>query len=177
MLSALLVLATALTGCAGASTVPASPTSASQNISRQDTSSEPSVTLQPTASPDHPTAALATDHTAASSEIPAPGSATRPPSTPATPTQRPTLHVPTVITPAHSIIPTPAPKPIPAGSTGAQSRWIGPYECQGDDVTYTAPPVSLEDTWIIEPMGKLHGSHVTPTDHTYIRHNQLTPFR
>ena len=53
---------------------------------------------------------------------------------------------------------------------------MGPAECQGGDVTYTAPPVSLDDTWIIEPMGKLHGGHVTPTDHTYIRHTQWNAF-
>ena len=78
------------------------------------------------------------------------------------------------------MVPTPAPTPNQVGDTGPapgpQSRWIGPAQCQGDDVTYTAPPVSLEDTWIIEPMGKLHGGHVTPTDHTYIRHTQMTEF-
>ena len=43
-------------------------------------------------------------------------------------------------------------------------------------MTYTAPPVGLDDTLIIEPMGKLHGGHVTPTDHTYIRHTKMTEF-
>ena len=43
-------------------------------------------------------------------------------------------------------------------------------------MAYTYPPVRLEDIRIIEPMGKLHGSHVTPTDHTYIGHNQITVF-
>ena len=43
-------------------------------------------------------------------------------------------------------------------------------------MTYTAPPLDLDDTWFIEPMGKLHGSHVTPTDHTYIRHTQMAAF-
>ncbi|PKB65531.1 MAG: hypothetical protein BZY80_00145 [SAR202 cluster bacterium Io17-Chloro-G2] len=41
-------------------------------------------------------------------------------------------------------------------------------------MAYTAPPVRLEDIRLIEPMGKLHGSHVTPTDHTYIGHNQTS---
>lgn len=35
-------------------------------------------------------------------------------------------------------------------------------------MTFTSPPIALDDVWYIEPQGKLHGSHVTPTDHTYV---------
>ena len=37
--------------------------------------------------------------------------------------------------------------------------------------------MDLDNIRLIEPMGKLHGSHVTPTDHTYIRHTKLPEFR
>ena len=78
------------------------------------------------------------------------------------------------------MIPAASPTPSRVGSAdpapGPQFRWTGPAECQGGDVTYTSPPVRLEDISIIEPMGKLHGGHVTPTDHTYIRHTQMAEF-
>ena len=38
-------------------------------------------------------------------------------------------------------------------------------------MTFTSPPMALDEIWFIEPQGKLHGSHVTPTDHTYVNHN------
>ena len=36
--------------------------------------------------------------------------------------------------------------------------------------------MDLDAIWFIEPMGKLHGSHVTPTDHTYINHAKRPDF-
>ena len=37
--------------------------------------------------------------------------------------------------------------------------------------------MAVHEIQVIEPQGKLHGSHVTPTDHTYIRHTKLPEFQ
>ena len=46
----------------------------------------------------------------------------------------------------------------------------------GEDASFTVSPVDLDAIWFIEPMGKLHGGHVTPTDHTYINHVKREEF-
>ena len=38
---------------------------------------------------------------------------------------------------------------------------------------FTGGPDNL---WYITPQGKLHGSHVNPTDHTYFVHNKLRDY-
>ncbi len=43
-------------------------------------------------------------------------------------------------------------------------------------MTFSSPPMALDDIWYIEPQGRLHGSHVTPTDHTYVNHSQRLEF-
>jgi hypothetical protein len=37
--------------------------------------------------------------------------------------------------------------------------------------------MDVENLWYITPQGKLHGSHVTPTDHTYFVHNKLRDYQ
>ena len=197
-----LLLVAALPGCGGGETATAPSNSAIESISQPDTSREPVVVRQPTVSLSATAApaearsrapaattgtllpATSTALAVVATAIPSPASTA--PSAPGAklPVPASTTLVPIAMIPIPSanplVVTTPARTPMPVGTTGSasgpQSGWNGPAECQGGDVAYTAPPVSLEDISIIEPMGKLHGSHVTPTDHTYIRHNQLTAF-
>ncbi len=39
-------------------------------------------------------------------------------------------------------------------------------------MTFSSAPIALDQIRYIEPQGKLPGRHVTPTDHTYVNHNQ-----
>ena len=49
-----------------------------------------------------------------------------------------------------------------------QSRWSN-GQCEGEGpVSLTNPPVALDEISYITPMGRMSGSHVTPTDHIYL---------
>ncbi len=41
-------------------------------------------------------------------------------------------------------------------------------ECEDKDVTFSVSPMDPEVITTVEPMGKMHESHPTPTDHMYI---------
>jgi len=46
--------------------------------------------------------------------------------------------------------------------------WFPPRGCSGDAVTFTDSPVDDSKITFIVPLGRMNGSHVTPTDHGYI---------
>jgi len=48
------------------------------------------------------------------------------------------------------------------------SGWDPPGGCSGDAVSFTSSPVDEERITFITPLGRMNGSHVTPTDHGYI---------
>lgn len=55
-------------------------------------------------------------------------------------------------------------------TTGAVSTTTTtfPPSCRGNGaVTFTSPPMQLNNLWYIVPLGQMGGSHVTPTDHGY----------
>ncbi len=54
--------------------------------------------------------------------------------------------------------------------------WIGPPECSGKDVKFTASPMGSDALVGITPMGQMGDDHVTPTDHTYFYHDQPEVF-
>lgn len=187
---AFLTTAAVFAGCNGSATVSAPPTSGIQTISQgaplgnQGAAQIPTAIPDDTATPNIAPTAVHKTPTAASTPRPAP---TATPVTQATPfvqaSATPTLALETPTpSPEPAIAPTPRPTPAsgparnPTPGPGPPSGWRGPSECQGDDVTYTSAPVNLDETRYIEPMGKLHGSHVTPTDHTYIVQSQTTEF-
>jgi len=53
---------------------------------------------------------------------------------------------------------------------------LPPADCGGEDAKFSVSPVDPYNLWYITPQGKLHGSHVTPTDHTYFVHNKLREY-
>lgn len=42
--------------------------------------------------------------------------------------------------------------------------------CKERDVTFTSPPLKMDDLSYIRPMGAMLDGHVTPTDHVYVGH-------
>lgn len=42
------------------------------------------------------------------------------------------------------------------------------YQCEDKEVSFTSPPMKLEDLGYIRPLGAMFDSHVTPTDHVYV---------
>nr|ABZ07011.1 putative peptidase family M23/M37 [uncultured marine microorganism HF4000_ANIW93N21] len=54
--------------------------------------------------------------------------------------------------------------------------WLPPADCDGEDAKFSVSPVDPDNLWYITPQGKLHGSHLTPTDHTYFVHNKLRDY-
>ena len=122
------------------------------------------------------------------------------PKTTASPSPRPTLKPPAASTPtvapSRTAAPAPLPAPLPpANATPAKptsggglktpvdlpprqesNLWVGPPNCTGDHVTFAFPPVEPDHLLSITPQGKLHGSHVTPTDHTYFTHDKLREY-
>ena len=117
-----------------------------------------------------------------------------PPGAPSSPTP---ANGPTPTHPAPKSFKTPAPTPLrpqqdparnenpkpgnPPLNGGSQQQpafggWLPPADCTGEAENFTSSPVDGENLWYLTPQGKLHGSHVTPTDHTYLTHNRLREY-
>ena len=54
--------------------------------------------------------------------------------------------------------------------------WIGPPECLGTDVSFSASPMDPDVVVGITPMGQMGGDHVTPTSHTHFYHDRPEVF-
>ena len=85
---------------------------------------------------------------------------------------------PTHQDPARDDNPEPENPPQGGGSQEqpAFGTWLPPVDCSGEDATFSASPVDVENLWYIAPQGKLHGGHVTSTEHTYFVHNKLRDY-
>lgn len=57
-----------------------------------------------------------------------------------------------------SITPSPTPSPVQTPSSGCKGTGV---------VSFTSPPMRIEDVGHIIPLGQMSGGHVTPTDHGY----------
>ena len=124
----------------------------------------------PTPIPDPTSVAIQTP-TAMPTRVPTPGD----PKTSTTPAPPPP---PTHESPAGNEYPEPE-NPVQGGGSQPQptfSAWLPPADCSGEDVKSSVSPIDVANLWYITPQGKLHGSHVTPTNHTYLTHNRLREY-